>query len=70
MSKLLPEQECSFQDFTRKCVNYVNYKIAAKQCDLGANTIFTTFTYLHNVYLITTKKNKTQQQSQIGAWLR
>ena len=24
MLKILPEQDCSFQDFTRKCVNYVN----------------------------------------------
>ena len=73
MSETLPEQDCSFPDFTRKCVNYVNFKIATKQRNLGANMMFTAFTSLHHVYLIittTTKTNKTQRESQIGAWLR
>ena len=42
MSEILPEQDCSFQEFTRKCVNYVILKIATKQRNLSANTIFTT----------------------------
>ena len=25
MSKTLPEQDCSFPDFTQKCANYVNF---------------------------------------------
>ena len=50
MSKTLPEQDCSFPDFTRKGVNYVNLKIATKQRNLGANTMFTKFTSLHDVY--------------------
>ena len=55
MSETLPEQDCSFPDFTRKCVNYVNFKIATKQRNLSANTMFTTFTSLLHVYLIITK---------------
>ena len=73
MSVTLPEQDCSFPDFTRKCVNYVNLKIATKQRNLGANTMFTVFTSLHHDYFIittTTKPNKIQEESQIGAWLR
>ena len=73
MSKTLPGQDCTFPDFTQKCVNYFNFKIATKPCNLGANMMFTAFTSLHHVYLIittTTKTNKTQQESQIGAWLR
>ena len=45
MSKILPEQDFSFLDFTRKCVKYVNFKIVTKQRNLSANTMFTTFTY-------------------------
>ena len=43
-----------------------------QNCDKTENTMFTIFTSLHHVYLINPKKttNKTQQQSQIGAWLR
>ena len=52
MSETLPEQDCVFPDFTRKCANYVNFKIATKQRNLSANTIFTTSTSLHNVYLM------------------
>ena len=71
LSEILPEQDCSFPDFTQKCVNDLNFKIGTKQRILSANTIFTTFTSLHNVYLmITTNKNKTQQELQISAWLR
>ena len=44
MSENLPEQYCSFPDFTRKCENYVNFEIATKQRSLSANTMFTTFT--------------------------
>ena len=66
----LLEQDYSFQDFTRKCLNYVNFKIATKQRNLSANTMFTTFTSLLHVYLIITKKNKTHRESQIGAWFR
>ena len=59
MSEILPEQDCSFPDFTRKCVNYVNFKIATKQSNLGANTMFTVFSFLHHVYfIITTTKNQ------------
>ena len=54
MSETLPEQDCSFPDFTRKCANYVNFEIATKQRNLSANTMFTTFTSLHHIYLITT----------------
>ena len=70
MSEILPEQDCSFPDFTRKCVNYVNFKIVTKQRNLSANTMFNTFTSLHHVYLIITKRNRTQQESQNGAWFR
>ena len=41
MSETLPEQDCSFPDFTRKCANYVNFEIATKQRNLSANTMFT-----------------------------
>jgi len=58
MSEILPEQDCSFPDYTQKCVNYVNFKIATKQRNLSANTMFTTFKSLHHVYLIKPKKNK------------
>ena len=44
MSETLPEQDCSFPDFTRQCVNYINFKITTKQRNLSANTMFTTFT--------------------------
>ena len=47
MSETLPEQDCLFPDFTRKCANYVNFEIATKQRNLSANTMFTTFTSLH-----------------------
>ena len=43
MSETLPEQDCSFPDFTRKCANYVNFVIVTKQRNLSANTMFTTF---------------------------
>ena len=59
MSEILPKQDCSVPDFTRKCVNYVNFKIATKQRNLSANTMFTTFTSLHHVYLIITNKKNT-----------
>ena len=56
MSEILPKQNCSFSDFTRKCVNYVKFRIATKQRNLSANTKFTTFTScLFNNY----KKNTT-----------
>ena len=55
MSETLPEQNCLFQDFTGKCANYVNFKIATKQRILSDNTMLTTFTSLNDVYLITTK---------------
>ena len=44
MSKTLPEQDCLFPDFTRKCANYVNLKIMTKLRNLSANKMFTTFT--------------------------
>ena len=44
MSETLPEQDCSFPDFTQKCTNYVNFEIATKQRNLSAKTMFTTFT--------------------------
>ena len=70
-SQTLPVHDCSFPYFTQNYVNYVNFKIATKQRNSSANKMFTTFTSLHHVYLmITTTKNKTQQESQIGAWLR
>ena len=54
MSEILPEQDFSIPDFTRKCANYANFKIATKQRNLSANTMtllmYTTFTSLHNVY--------------------
>ena len=37
MSKTLPEQNSSFPDFTRQCVNYVNLKIATKLRNISAN---------------------------------
>ena len=43
MSETLSEQDCSFPDFTQQCVKYVNFKIATKQRNLSANTMFTTF---------------------------
>ena len=49
MSEILPEQDCSFPYFTRKCVNYVNFKIATKQRNSSANTMLTTSTSLHHV---------------------
>ena len=66
MSEILPEQDCSFSDFTQKCVSYVNFKIATKQHKLSA--MFTIFTSLFNVYLIITKK-KTQKESQINLFV-
>ena len=68
MSETLPEQDCLFPDFTRKCANYVNFEIAAKQRNLSANTMYTTFSSLHHVYLIIINKDRTQQESQISAW--
>ena len=65
MSETLPEQDCSFPDFTQKCANYVNFEIATKQRNLSANTMFTTFTSLHHVYLITTKN-----YNSYPAWVR
>ena len=63
MFKNLPDQDCSFPDFTQKCVNYVNFKIVTKQSNLSANTMFTNFTSVYHVYLIiTTTKNETQQE--------
>ena len=44
MSETLPEQDCSFPDFTQKCANYFNFEIATKQRNLSANTMLTTFT--------------------------
>ena len=58
MSETLPEQDFSFPYFTQKCVNYLNFKIATKQLKLGTNTMFTTFTSLHRVYLINTETKK------------
>ena len=58
MSEILPEQDCSFSNFTQKCVNYVNFKIAKKQRNLSTNTMFTTFTSLHHVLLKITKNNQ------------
>ena len=60
MSEILPEQDSSFQDFTQKCLNYVNLKITTKQRNLCTNKMFTTFTSLNNVYKIVTKKNTAQ----------
>ena len=63
MSKNLPEQDCSFPDFTQKCVNYVNFKIETKQRNKDANRMFTTSTSLHHVYLIiTTTKTQIRQK--------
>ena len=56
MSEILLEEDCSFPDFSRKFWNYVNSKIATKQRNLSANTMFTTFTSYNHVYLIITKK--------------
>ena len=64
MSEILPKHECSFPDFTQKCVIDVNFEIASKQLKLNTNTIFATFTSLHNVYKITTKKYKTQSYNE------
>ena len=53
MSDILPEQDCSFRYFTRKCLNDVDFKIVRerkKQLNLSANTTFTTFTSLKNFY--------------------
>ena len=63
MSEILPEQDCSFPDFTRKCVNYVHFKIVKQLGILGVNTMFTAFTSLHHVYLIiaTTTKNNSHR---------
>ena len=44
MSDTLPEHDFLFPDFTRKCTNYVSFKIATKQRNLSENTMFTTFT--------------------------
>ena len=65
MSETLPEQDCSFLDFTQKCANYTNFEIATKQRNLSANTMFTTFTSLHHVYLIIKKNN-----NNYPAWVR
>ena len=46
-TKTLPQQDCSFPDFTQKCMNYINLKIVTKQRDLSAITMFTIFTSLH-----------------------
>ena len=45
MNETVPEQDCLFPEFTRKCANYVNFEIAKKkQRNLSANKMFTTFT--------------------------
>ena len=31
MTEILPKRDCLFPHFTRKCVYYVNFKIATKQ---------------------------------------
>ena len=62
MSEILPEHDCSFPDLTQKCVNYVNLKIATKQRNLSANTMFTTFTSLHHVYLIIKEEKKRRKK--------
>ena len=54
----LPEQDCLFSDFTQKCVNYVNLKIATKQRNLSTNIMFSTFTSSHHVLLLITKNNQ------------
>ena len=40
MSEILPDQDCSFPDFTRE---YVNFKIATKQRRSSAITMYTGF---------------------------
>ena len=47
MLEMLPKQDCSFPDYTPKCVNYVNLKIVV---NFITNTMFTTFTFLYHVY--------------------
>ena len=37
----------SFEDFTRRCVNFDKFKIASKQCNLSAITIYTAFIFTH-----------------------
>ena len=43
MPEILPEQDFSILDFTRKCVNYDNFKIATKRRNLPSFTQFTQF---------------------------
>ena len=48
---MVPEQDCSFLDFTQVCLNYVNFNILTKQHTLSANTMFTAFTSLHKFFV-------------------
>ena len=50
MSEILPEQDCSFPDFTQKCVNYVNFKTALFKCKYNVYSIyiFTSCLIRHN----------------------
>ena len=62
--KFYPSRIVFFPNFTQKCVNCVNFKIATKQRNLSENTVFTTFTSLHHVYLTITNTHKKTQQDQ------
>ena len=62
--KVLPEEDSSFPNCTKKCVNYVNFKMAAKQRNLIANTMFTSclFNNYKNKYI---RHNKSQR---LASW--
>ena len=54
--------------FYQKLRELCQLQIMTKQRNLSANTMFPSFTSVHHVYLIVTKKTK--PESQICAWLR
>ena len=41
MSKILPEQDFSFPNFTRKRMNYTNFTVVTKQRKLTAISMYT-----------------------------
>ena len=65
ISKNLREQDFSFTIFSQKWSQYPNFKIGIKQGKLTTISIYTIFSYLHNVYLYLYEvRHKTQRYNQ------
>ena len=65
MSKILPEQDCLFPDFTQKCVNYVDLKIATKQPNLLVQIQCSQHCLHQFFFVIITKTQIRQQQKRV-----